>query len=93
MSDRILTLDTAGPEFAAAIDELRRDGATATLTKNGVVVALVVPVELPRALAGAELAEAWARRPRLDPDDAEAFERELEEARRRLPPLRDPWAE
>lgn len=33
------------------------------------------------------------RRPRLDPEDAEAFAADIERARRELPPLRDPWAE
>lgn len=90
MTDRILTLDLAGPEFAAAVDQLRRDGASATLTKDGVPVARVVPLQ--PAATGAEAAERWRRRPRLDPDDAERFARDVEEGRHMLPPPQDPWA-
>jgi hypothetical protein len=43
---------------------------------------------------GRELAtRAWVRRPRLSPDEAESFARDIEEARRRLPPLKSPdWS-
>lgn len=47
-----------------------------------------------RAKTGRELAtRAWARRPRLSPDEAESFARDIEDARRNLPPLKSPdWS-
>ena len=45
------------------------------------------------AATGAEAAERWRRRPRLDPEDAEQFARDVEEGRRMLLPPRDHWAE
>lgn len=39
-----------------------------------------------RAKKGRELAtRAWARRPRLSPEEAESFARDVEESRRNLP--------
>lgn len=47
-----------------------------------------------RAKTGRELAtRAWARRPRLSPEEAESFARDMEEGRRNLPPLKSPdWS-
>ena len=47
-----------------------------------------------RAKTGRELAtRAWARRPRLSPEEAEGFARDIEVARRNLPPLKSPdWS-
>jgi hypothetical protein len=46
------------------------------------------------AKTGRELAtRAWARHPRLSPEEAESFARDIEEARRGLPPLKSPdWS-
>ena len=91
MTERILTVDEAEQSFAELVERVRRDGESATLVRDGVPVARLVPVGPARTAA--EAAEAWERRPRLDPEDAEAFAEEVERARRELPPLRDPWAE
>ena len=47
-----------------------------------------------KAKTGRELAtRAWALRPRLSPEEAESFGRDIEEARRNLPPLKSPdWS-
>ncbi len=52
----------------------------------------VRPVEaMRRPKTGRELAaRAWVRRPRLSPIEAESFARDIEEARRNLPPLKSP---
>lgn len=43
-----------------------------------------------RAKTGRELAAIWATKPRLSPEEAESFARDIEEARRNLPPLKAP---
>ena len=44
-----------------------------------------------RAKTGRELSmRAWARRPRLSPEEAESFARDVENARRNLPPIKSP---
>ena len=91
MTEHILTLDTAGPEFTEAVERLHREGGSATLVKDGVPLARLVPVAPARTAA--EAAEAWRRRSRLDPEDAIAFAEEVERARRELPPLGEPWPE
>jgi hypothetical protein len=47
-----------------------------------------------RARTGRELStRAWVRWPRLSPEEAESFARDIEEARRNLPPLKSPdWS-
>ena len=52
----------------------------------------VRPVEgMRRPKTGRELAmRDWVRRPRLSPGEADSFAREIEEARRNLPPLKSP---
>jgi hypothetical protein len=47
-----------------------------------------------RAKKGRELAtRSWARRPRLSPEEAESFARDVEESRRNLPPFKSPdWS-
>lgn len=47
--------------------------------------------EARKAKTGRELAtRAWAGRPRLSPEEAESFARDIEEARRNLPPVKSP---
>lgn len=55
----------------------------------------VRPVEaMRRPKTGRELAtRAWVRRPRLSPTEADSFARDVEAARRSLPPLKSPdWS-
>jgi prevent-host-death family protein len=90
MTERTLTVAEAEREFAELIERVRREGESALLTKDGVAVARIVPVE-PRPLTGAELAEIWKRLPHLSPEEADAFAADIEAGRRSLLPLRDPW--
>jgi hypothetical protein len=46
----------------------------------------------PRPLSGRELALLWARMPHLTPEEAEAFEKDIELGRQFLLPPDDPWA-
>jgi hypothetical protein len=44
-----------------------------------------------RRLSAKELARRWSAMPRLSPDEAEAFARDLEVGRDVLPPISSPW--
>jgi antitoxin (DNA-binding transcriptional repressor) of toxin-antitoxin stability system len=68
-------------------------GEEIVVTRNGRPV-----VELRRVLpglTGAEFLEMWRNAPHLSPEEAEAFARDVEEARRELNamPVPDPWQE
>jgi hypothetical protein len=45
-----------------------------------------------KVVTAAELAARWSALPRLEPDEARAFEADVAAGRKRLPPVRDPWA-
>lgn len=45
----------------------------------------------PRTVSASDLAAHWNALPRLGPDDAAAFERDIREAREALPPVSPPW--
>ncbi|MBL8996296.1 MAG: ribbon-helix-helix protein, CopG family [Gemmatimonadetes bacterium] len=77
---------------------LERSAAARGVPKSAVVREavsqyLIDPPPRPavRLVSGADLARAWAQRPRLAPGDAEAFERDIREAREFPLPQQDPW--
>jgi Arc/MetJ-type ribon-helix-helix transcriptional regulator len=82
-------------EMAEALERAAdaRGVSKSMVVREAVTRYLVDP--LPRAtvrlVAGATLARAWAQRPRLAPGDAEAYERDIREAREFLLPPKDPW--
>lgn len=90
MSDRTLTVSEAQRELPALVERVRRDGESALLVQDGVVVARLVPAE-PRRLTGAELAEIWERLPHLSREEADALAADIEQARHEMPSVRDPW--
>ncbi len=45
----------------------------------------------PRHVTVAEFAKAWKERPRLSPEEAEAFARDIEEGRKFFKPYVSPW--
>lgn len=86
-----LTVAEAAKNLAQVVSDVRRRGERVVLLENGQAVAELAPVS-PRGKTGREIAESCARRPRLNPEAAESLARDIEQARRELPPLRDPWA-
>jgi prevent-host-death family protein len=86
---RSITVTEAARGFSDLISRVRYGGESALLTKGGKPVARIVPVRRPRT--GRELADAWAGLPHLDLAAAAAFERDLSDARRSLPPVKSRW--
>ena len=90
MTERTLTVTEAARNFADLVNRVYYRGESALLLKNGTPVARIIPVESVRR-TGAEIAAQWDDLPHLPPEEAEAFARDIEEARRELPPLPDLW--
>lgn len=69
------------PEAAAHLDEVVERACSANepalLTRDGLPVARIVPVE-PEPMTVREFAAAWKSMPHLDPEEAELFARDLE---------------
>ncbi len=89
-----LTVTEAARAFSDLINRVVYRGDTAILTRNGMVVARIVP-ESRRETSGLDLASALELAPRLSPEDAASFADDIETARRdmnRQPPS-DPWGE
>ncbi len=78
--------------FADYINRVAFRGERFTLMRGNKPVAELRPVPSGRRLG--ELPELLASLPRLSPDDASAFEEDIEAARSELSeqPLSDPWA-
>ncbi len=95
-----ISISEAKEKLGALSEKVLHQGESFGLTQDDQVVALIVP---PQALSaaspqrfptGAELAEYYARLPRLPPDEAEAFARDVEVAiaEGNRAPQFDPWA-
>jgi len=87
-----ITVTEAVRNFSDVINRVRYTGETTTLTKGEKPVARIVPVK--RLSTAADLL-AWVNdpnRPRLSPEEAEAFERDIEASRKyaNQPPV-DKW--
>lgn len=81
----------AARNFADLINRAFYRGEAATLVRNGVPVARVVPPGAPGCLAR-ELGAKWGALAHLGPEEAASFGRDLDEARRALPQVVPPWA-
>lgn len=88
---RMLSVTEAAGDFAEVVDRALYRDETTVLVKNGAPVAQVAPLA-PNGISASELARRWALLPRLSPDDADAFARDVEAARAELPAPVDPWA-
>ena len=80
----------AARNFADIVNRAFYRGETTILMRNGVAVAHIAPAA-PIGLPAHEVLRRWKMRRRLDPAEAEAFARDIEDARKSIPPLRDPW--
>lgn len=87
MSENAIPVAEVARDFLRVLAQVESRREPATLLRDGQPVARLVP--LPRSAATcAELAERWESLPKLPPDEAEAFARDLEHARATLPPLK-----
>jgi prevent-host-death family protein len=91
MPDRTISVTEAARNFSDLVNRVHYTGESATLVRNGVPVARMVPAG-PPACPAALLASAWSRLPHLTPADARRFAEDVARARAALPPERDPWA-
>jgi len=91
MPDRTVSVTDAARNFSDLVNRVFYTGESATLVRNGVPVARVVPAGPPITPASL-LAEAWGRLPHLTPAEAGRFAADIAKARAALPPPRDPWA-
>ncbi len=89
MKKQAITVTEAARNFADCVNRVRYQDATFVLYKNGEPVAQLVPTER-KALTGHELAEAL-RKVQLAPEEAEAWSRDIREARERLLPPVNRW--
>ena len=82
-----ISVTEAARNFSDLINRVNYQGQTFLLTRGGKVVARLTGTE--KMMTGAEFAQWWEQRPRLDPEDAEQWERELAEDRAALLPPQD----
>ena len=71
----VLSVTDAARNFSDLINRVFYQGKSYLLMRNGLAVAEIVPPQ--KECTGADLARWWPDRPRLDPDDAAAWQEEL----------------
>ena len=87
---RRVSVTEGARNFADIVNRAFYRGETTILMRNGIAVAHIAPAA-PIGLLAHEVRRRLSLRRRMSPENAEAFARDVEEARRSLPPLRDPW--
>ncbi len=87
---RRISVTEAARNFADLVNRAYYRQETTVLLKNGEPVARIAPVA-PTGVPAREFLERWRQRPRLSPEEADAWARDIEAGRAALPPLRDPW--
>lgn len=89
MKETIISVTEAARNFADCVNRAHYQGVTFVLTKNGLPVARLVPSEAKRS-TGAELAKTLAKVD-LSEEEAKAWYKDLQAARKSLKPPRDKW--
>ncbi len=86
-----LTVTEIVRSFAEYINRVVYRGESFILTRGNKPVAEIRP--LPKGVTGKKLLEIFGSLPHLTPDEAEAFGRDIDNAREELNrlPIRDPW--
>ena len=87
-----LTATEASRNFSEILGRVHLRGESFLLTRHGRVIAQLAPAEPSKVVRLGDLGEVLASLPRLEPDDADRFERDIERGRGRLKAPRDPWA-
>jgi len=80
----------ASRNFSDILNRAQYRGESFEVMRAGEVVARIEPAARKRLTAG-ELSELWKSWPRLDPEDAAQFEKDLEEIRKGIPPAPYKW--
>lgn len=84
-----ITVTDAARNFAEYVNRVRYQNVTFVLLKNGLPVARLVPDEK-KNCTGRDLADALERLD-LPEDEARAWYRDLQAARKALKPVKDRW--
>ena len=87
-----VTVTEMSRKFAEYINRVTYRGEKFILTKGNKPVAELKP--LPKGIKGSELLKILESAPRLTPEEAEAFGRDIDESRKAMgtiADLRDPW--
>jgi prevent-host-death family protein len=90
MKDQILSVTDAARGFSDLVNRVRYRGESATLTKNGIPVARLVPAGPPPITLG-EFAKKWKPGTHLSPKEAAAFARDIKKGYKIFKPLVSPW--
>ena len=89
MKKQIISVTEAARNFADCVNRVRYQNMTFVLLKNGTPVARLVP-DGEKTCTGRDLAEALAGL-ELSPENANAWRRDLQRARKMLKPPVDRW--
>lgn len=81
--ERRVSIVEAERDLAEIIDRVCNQKESAIITRSGIPVARLVPIEKP-PLLGNDLAKILDQMPHLTREDAEEFEKELQESRSKL---------
>jgi hypothetical protein len=96
MKDSHLTLRLPADLARALARFARGRGASKSQVAREAVVRYLAPssapVDRPKGIPAAALAERWRALPRLTPEEARALETDIVAARAGLPPVQTPWA-
>ena len=77
--NQVISVTEASRNFSDMINRVYYQGQTYLLTRGGIVVAQLTGTG--RSLSASEMLARWEQRPRLDPEDAAAWELDLAELR------------
>ena len=89
MKEKEISVTEAARNFADCVNRVRYQHVTFVLLKNGVPVARLVPEE-EKSCTGRDLAEVL-RRVKLPAKEAVAWNRDIEDARKKLKPPANRW--
>lgn len=81
--NQVISVTEASRNFSDVINRVYYQGQTYLLTRGGIVVAQLTGTG--RTLSARDMLARWEQRPRLDPDDAVAWELDLAELRATVP--------
>ena len=86
-----LTATEASRNFSEVLARVHLRGESFLLTRHGRIIAQLSLPDIRKVVRFGQLAEVLAQLPRLKPDDAALFQRDLTTARSKLAPPGDPW--
>ena len=81
--NQLISVTEASRNFSDVINRVYYQGQTYLLTRGGTIVAQLTGTG--RTLSASEILARWEKRPRLDPEDAAAWELDLAELRATVP--------